>query len=110
MKTQILLIVSAVLLTAGIAKANDGMPLPVSQKIKKALTYPNHALENNLQGNVWMEITAAESGTLEVQAINCADSALKEIVRKGIEKMDAGKIGLNNGETVRLKLYLLLRE
>ncbi|MCF8331199.1 MAG: energy transducer TonB [Bacteroidales bacterium] len=64
----------------------------VKQTVRQQIDYPEFAIEENLEGTVWVEFTVNESGKIKVGQINSACIPLKNYVLNKLEGMEAFKL------------------
>lgn len=64
----------------------------VKQTVRQEVDYPEFAIEQNLEGTVWVEFAVDENGKIKVEKINSACIPLKNYVLNKLEGMDAFKL------------------
>src|SRR6056297_910818 len=61
----------------------------VKQTVQQEVDYPEFAVEEKLEGTVWVEFTINENGKIQVEKVNSMCVPLKNYVVRKIEGMDA---------------------
>ena len=76
----------------------------IKELVVKKLIYPQFAIDNKIECNVYLSITVNENGSLEVDCANCMCSQLKDFVVKRVEKIQSEDLEKYAGATMLLKV------
>ena len=81
----------------------------VTKVIKKELSYPQFAIDEEFECCVVVSVIIQEDGSLDVDCANCIDPRMKEYVVKNLENMKTKKLENYAGQQVlvRIKFKLL---
>lgn len=75
----------------------------VKQAVKQEIQYPDFAIEQDLQGTVWVEFTVDENGKIKVEQINSMCVPLKNYVLNKLEGMDAFELVSGSKEKYQMR-------
>ena len=79
------------LLSFTTAHADEDDTAMLKQTVKQAIEYPEFAVEENLEGTVWVEFSLTEDGKIKVEQLNSDCIPLKNYVLEELDGMDASK-------------------
>ncbi len=93
MKTKISIILFFVALFSfgNLYAKNDS--LEFKQTIINKIKYPEFAMKDKLEADVWVKLTVNDIGKINIDQINCVDVLFLDYVKEEIQKI---KIDLNN--------------
>lgn len=75
----------------------------VKQAVKQEVSYPQFAIDQELEGTVWVEFTVDENGKIKVLQINSVCVPLKNYVLEKLEGMDAFELVSGNKDKYQMK-------
>ncbi len=108
MKTKVIILAIATFLVATTVKANYSKS-EVIDNIKKELNYPHKAIEQGMEGDVYVAFKLDDNGKVIVSQANSADEDLKKIVVEEIESLNPRKLGIAKNEIYCMKVSLKIR-
>lgn len=108
MKTKAL-IIAIVAFFAVTAVNASGTKKEVISKVKKEMTYPEFAINEKIEGDVWVAFRVDDEGNFQVYQANSANQELKELVIKKLEKITPPEIGAAKNELYQMKFSFKLR-
>jgi len=83
----------------------------ISSIIEKEIDYPAFASENQLQCDVYVDLTIQAYGSIQVNASNSIENSVKEYCVNSLEKMKNKQLSNFAGENVLLKIkYQLIKQ
>lgn len=110
MKTKSVIIAIVALFAVSFANANtNSTKTELIAKVKQEMTYPEIAIQENLEGDVLVEFKVDEDGNLEVCQANSSNHTLKELVINKLEKISASTIGAASNELYQMKFSFKLK-
>ena len=117
MKIKVLIIaIVAFFATAAVNASNTKKE--VISKVKNEMTYPEFAINEKLEGDVWVAFRVDDEGKFQVFQANSAEPTLKALVVKEIERITPPEVGAAanelygtlfvnlNGEGLSINKYL----
>lgn len=107
MKTRIILILSTLFCIVNYGFTSS-LSSDLSKNIQKNFVYPENAIKQNLQGDVWVAFKVDDEGKIEVFQANSSDNYLKEEVVRAIENMKPEQLGIYKNELYYCKISLRL--
>lgn len=108
MKTKSVIIAIVAFFAVTVASASS-TKTEVIEKVKKEMTYPEFAIKEKLEGDVWVAFRVDDEGKFQVYQANSANPTLKEIVVSELEKIAPPEIGLSSNELYQMKFSFKLR-
>lgn len=83
----------------------------ISSIIEKEIDYPAFASENQMECDVYVDLTIQKDGSIEVNASNSIEKSMKEYCVKSLEKLKNNELSNYAGEQVLLKInYQLIKQ
>lgn len=110
MRIKIVIFVITLLLCGCGVNNHNSIDTPEIRKFAKEFTYPDHALEQNLQGKVYLKFKSGTDGEIKIIKLQCADSILENSVKERVKRIDGTELGLKQNEVYRVKLNMILRK
>ena len=111
-----LILISAILITVSIAQAGRIINAPeklnrtdVSTWLSKSIVYPEKAIDNGVEGSVFVGYKVDTNGKIVVQEIHSTNPALEQSVTEQLAKAIVNtptKVDLNKTYVIRLRFEL----
>ena len=108
MKTKTLLIAMLAFFAVSSINASNTKKEIIS-KIKKEMRYPELAISEHLEGDVWVAFRVDDEGKFQVFQSNSANQQLKELVVKKIEEMTPAETETSPNELYHVKFTFKLK-
>ncbi len=109
MKTKIIALFVVAFLLVGTAVKADSYKKEVINKVKKEMVYPDIAIQDNIQGDVWVAFRVDDNGKFQVFQANSTDEDLKALVVEKLEKINPPAAGIAPNELYYMKFSFKLR-
>jgi len=108
MKTIILFIFTTLIATAGFAKIPNTASI---ESIKKnTISYPNKAIENQIEGVVYVEFMKNTNNAIEVLSCFSLEGELQSYVFTNLDKMNIVPEGITPGEKYAMRIDFIIIE
>ena len=82
--------------------ADDDNNSMVKNTVKQAIEYPEFAIEEDLEGTVWVEFTISEKGKINIEKLNSVCAPLREYVAEKLQGIDASGFVEKSQESYRM--------
>jgi hypothetical protein len=109
MKTKIIALFVVAFLLVGTAVKADSYKKEVINKVKKEMVYPDIAIQDNLEGDVWVAFRVDDDGKFQVFQANSTDEDLKAIVVDKLESINPPEVGIAPNELYYMKFSFKLK-
>lgn len=89
--------------------ANSTATMEIKNLVTKKLSYPQFAIDNKTECDVYLSIKVNKDGSLDVDCANCQCERLKGYVVKSVERINSDKLIDFAGQTMLLKVSFDLK-
>ncbi|MGE4289808.1 MAG: hypothetical protein AB7E36_14075 [Salinivirgaceae bacterium] len=80
------------------------LPEAFKHKIEKSIDYPKEAVENGLEGDVWLKVCVNEESRVKIIDLSATSPELGEHVKKELGSLYVNNPGCMAGETFYVKI------
>ncbi len=81
----------------------------VKSQIRKEITYPQLAVENQIEGSVVVQYKVSEEGKIVIEKINYENVILGDYVKEKLSKIDLDKSFVTNSESQLIRFDFKLQ-
>lgn len=84
------------------------LPVNLKQSISDVLEYPEQAIANNLEGDVWMKVCVSDESKVKIIDLSATNPELGEYVKEELSSLYVDNPGCKAGQVFYLKVKFSL--